>query len=337
MRLGRLAAVGLLGARALSAQLPAGDAEAVLRRIEAAIESADFNATQVRRVRGSFSGYGRGGEMVGVIESVLHRAGTQGPNSDLFSIELRGIEGRAIGALELQQRQQVYRGQAGYLFRFQGFRVFDAHRAGQNYTVHLLGDGPMRAQRSSYRIAVVSRTPDRPSWLLDLDVARTFPLYTAQFSPAGQLVGEVEVASISYGHAAQLPPDNGWAWTPRMAVENFTTFEQAANRAQSFVALPLSTSEIGAGYTFQQARVVTNPITAEQSLVQVFQDGVDTVFVTQGRCAPDNSGGHTARFYSDAGVLQCSFQQATTEFLVVGRNSNLREMAIRIYQLAARR
>ncbi|MEZ5966495.1 MAG: hypothetical protein R3F56_21850 [Planctomycetota bacterium] len=332
-RLGRLAVVGILGARALSAQLPDDLAQLVLERVETAIESIDYRATQTRRIRGSFSGYGQGGEMVGAVETMLHRAGS-GPDGDRFSIELRGIEGRALSAPELQQRQQVYRGQADYLFRFQSFRVFDVERASHNYSVHLLGEGPLRAQRHTNRIAVVSRTADRPSWLLDLDAARGFPLYGAQFSPAGRLVGELEVASISFGAAAQVPIDDAWVWTPRLGVESFPSFEQAASRAARVVSLPLANESIGAGYSFHHARVVTNPITGEQSIVQAFDDGIDSVFVTQRATTPSQSNGHTARYYSDAGVFQCAFQHQATEFVVVGRNSSLREMAIRIYRLA---
>lgn len=336
-RLGRLAAVGFLGARALTAQLPHTDAAAVLRRIEIAIETTDYRAMQVRRVRGNFVGHGRGSdEWVGAIESILHR-GAAGSQGDCFSIELRGIEGRSMSALELMQRQQIYRGQVDYLFRFQGFRVFDEQLAARQYSLHVLGAGPLRAQRPCNRLALVSRTPDRPSWLLDLDAVKSFPLYAAQFTPTGRLVAELEVTSISYDAAASVPPDNSWAWTPRMGVEEFATFEQAATRTQSVAALRLSTADIGTGQVAESARVITNPLTGEQSLVQIFHDGIDTVFVTQRACAPLQSQTHTARFYSDAGVYQCSFQHKSTEFLVVGRNANLRDMAIRIHQLAVSR
>jgi len=318
----------------LSAQLSTAEAEQALRRIETAIESLDYRATEVRRVRGPFSGYGRGGEWVGVIESILHRAGQTGANSDRFAIELRGIEGRTMGALELQQRQQLYRGQVDYLFRYQSFRVLDAHLAAQQYAIYALGDGGWRAGRRCNRVAVVSRTPDRPSWLLDLDAAKAFPLYAGQFAPTGNLVAELEVTNISFDQAAHLPPDDGWAWTPRQGVENFGTFDQAAQRASNVVALRVGSGDVGAGYVFQHARVITNPLSGEQSLIQVFTDGIDTLFVTQRQCPPLRSLGQTARSYVDAGVVQYSFQHATTDFLIVGRNSDLREVALRIYRRA---
>lgn len=332
-RLGRLAAVGILGARALSAQLSVPDAEYVLHRIESIVQSTDYRAMQVRRVRGHFSGLGRHGEWVGAVESILHRGATA-TQPDRFSIELRGIEGRTMGALELAQRQQLYRGQVDYLFRFQSFRVHDAGRAARQYTVHDLGPGPRRAQRSSNRIAVVSRTADRPSWLLDLDAATGFPLYSGEFTPVGSLVGEVEVTSIAFGAAAGIPIEDTWAWTPRLGVEVFSTVEEASRRASTVQSVAVSTTDVGGGYAFTQARVTIDPITAAQTVVQVFQDGIDSLFVTQRPCVETKSVGHTARFYEDAGVFQCLFQQRTTEFLVVGRNSNLRAVTTRIHRRA---
>jgi hypothetical protein len=300
-------------------------------RIKTAIETTDFSAVQARRVRGHFSGYGRGGEWVGAVETMVHRGSV---GEERFALELRGFEGMSLSPPELAQRQVLYQTRAAYLVRYQSFRVHDARQAARHYALQALGDGSRRAGRPCSRVAVISRTPDRPSWLLDLDAATGLPLYCGEFTPEGRLVAEVEVSHIACGAAAQIPPGDGWAWAPRMGIEEFASAAQASARASSVASLVLGPEHIGGDYTFDHARVMTEPLTGEQTLVHVFHDGIDALFVSQRTRTPLQTAGHTIRSYSEAGVYQYLFQQHRTEFLIVGRNANLHLVATRVYRMA---
>ncbi|HLU37939.1 MAG TPA: hypothetical protein VK081_01050 [Planctomycetota bacterium] len=310
------------------------ETELILQHLQTAAESTDYRAVQVRRVRGHFSGLGRGGEWVGAIESVMHRGAAAG-REEQFSLELRGFEGVALSVPELAQRQVLYQSRAAYLFRYQSFRVLDARAAAQQYVVVALGEGAVRAGRYCNRIAVVSRTPDRPSWLLDLDAALGVPLYAGEFTPNGALVAELEVGQISFGSAAHLPDGTNWGWTPRMGVEEFASAAQARARARTIVSIDIAPADLGGRYVFDHARVVTDPLTGEQSLVHVFHDGIDAIFVSQRAREPLHTKTHTIRLYDEAGVHQCLFQQGGTEFLLVGRNTKLKDIATRLYRRAA--
>lgn len=337
-RLGRLAVVGILGARALSASLLAqgdSDTEQAFLRIKAATETTDYRSVQTRRVHGQFSGYGRGGEWVGAIESMLHRGARPGMVLERFAVELRGFEGVSLTPGELAQRQVLYQNGVGYLVRYQSFRVLDAREAARHYVVLAVGAGSARAGRACNRIAVICRTLDRPSWLVDLDAATALPLYCGEFTPEGRLVSELEVSHITYGSGAQIPAGDTWAWAPRMGVEEFPTAAQAIARASTITAMALSpTTDLGGRYLFDHARVVTDPVTGEQTLIHVFHDGLDALFVSQRARPARKDPGHTIRSYTEAGVHQCLFQQSSTEFLVVGRNATLKSIATRIYRRA---
>src|SRR5688500_5511794 len=120
--LGRLAVAGLLGARALSGQT-GDETELAFQRLEQAMAATDYRAEQVRRVRGHFAGFGRGGEWVGALETALHRSAQGDAREGEFALELNGFEGVSMSPGELAQRQLLYRSRAAYLFRYQSFRV----------------------------------------------------------------------------------------------------------------------------------------------------------------------------------------------------------------------
>ncbi len=348
---GRLAVAGVLGARAFVtpttfvaptsfvepttfAEVMSTESEIALGLIQTAAEAIDYRAVQTRRVLSPARKRGDGREWVGAVEDILHRSdrGSSGPEK--FNIRLRGFEGVSMSADALARLQLHYGSQAAYLFRFQSFRVLDARLAANNYVVQALVRGSDRARRRCNRVAVISRTPDRPSWLLDLDATNNFPLYCGEFTSDGQLVAELEVSVISYGAAAQIPADDGWAWSPRQHVAEFATTAEARSQALGIEVLVIEATDLGAGYLLDHARVISDPMIAEQVLVQVFHDGIDALFIRQ-RTLPELPGqGHTARFYAEAGVQQCLFQQKRTEFLFVGRNARLRSIVTRVHRMA---
>ena len=323
----RLIAVGILGARA-SAQVSDFELrERAFSAVRVAQTQTDYRAVQVRRVRGSFSGLGRGGEWVSAVETAVHR-GASGSSPELFALELTGFEGVSMSETQLQQRRRLYQGQAGYLFRYQSFTVHDARVAAANYSLFDLGAGATHAGRTCNRIAVVSRTLDRPSWLLDLDAATSLPLYCGEFTPVGALVSELEVLCVNYGAAAQIPAGSAWAWTPRMGVQHFATVSAAAAGAPGLTAIA---PDIGAGYRFDHARLITDPLTTDQSVVSVHHDGIDSLMFRQRTQPQISDPHHVLKVFTDAGVTQCMFQHKRTEMLVIGRCTLVREIAKRIY------
>ena len=323
----RLIAVGILGARASTQVSDLELRERAFSAVRVAQTQTDYRAVQVRRVRGSFSGLGRGGEWVGAVETALHRSAAAS-STELFALELTGFEGISMSEPQLQQRRRLYQGQAGYLFRYQSFTVHDARAAAANYSLFDLGAGATRAGRTCNRFAVVSRTLDRPSWLLDMDAATGLPLYSGEFTPGGALVSELEVLSVSYGAAAQIPAGSAWAWTPRLGVQHFASVSAAIANATGLAAIA---PEVGAGYRFDHARLITDPLTTEQSVVSVHHDGIDALMFRQRMQPQVNDQNHVLKVFTDAGVTQCMFQHKNTEMLVIGRCTLVREIAKRIY------
>jgi hypothetical protein len=329
-RLGQLVLAGVLGARALLGQ---SFNEQVLQRLETAGKTLDYRAVQTRRVLSEAATPKQGASWVGALETVVHR-GQRGNHAEGFSIELRGFEGMAMDPAELARRQVLYQGQAAYLFRYQGFRVLNARLATHNYVVQATVDSSTRAGRRCNRIAVISRTRDRSSWLLDLDAGNGFPLYCGEFTAAGQLVAEVVVSHIVYGSAAAIPEGDDWQWRPLKDISEHANTAQALARTRALAAVEVAATDLGVGYLFDHARVITDPLTADQALVQVFHDGLDALFIQQRTRPPLREQGNIARFYSEHGVHQCMFQHNRTEFLLVGRNTNLRAIAATLHRLA---
>lgn len=285
---------------------------------------------QVRRVRGTLAGLSGSSDWVGAVETSVHR-GAGATNTEAFSLDLVGFESVSMSEPELQHRRRLYQGQAGYLFRFQSFRIHDAQAAALNYELFDVGQTAFRAGRRCNRMAIVSRALDRPSWVIDVDAATNVPLYCGEFTPARQLVSELEVLRIDYGVAAQVPEGDSWAWTPRVGIRHFSTAAAAFAQVPTLASL---TPSIGGGYFFDHARVVTDPLSAEESVVMVHLDGIDSVLLRQRSQPPVNSDGHVLKVFSDAGVTQCLFQQNQTEFLLISRSTSVREMAKSIFAQA---
>ena len=337
MLVASLTLVGLLGARALTCQSPVGPApvsptEALFGRLHAAVERADYRLVQVRRVRGYFQGLGRGGEWVGAVESLLHR-GVGASVDEGFSLDLLGFENTILSPAQLAHRQRVYQGQASFLVRYQSFRVFDPKLAALGYSVHFVGQ-VTRAQRACLRLTVVARTADRPSWLIDVDVATDYPLYCAEFTPRGELVAELEVLRADFGAAARVPSGDAWTWSPRVGVVEPATVDEAFVRMRPAQVLAPAATSVGTGYALERARVLTDPLTAQSTLTLIYTDGIDAAFVSQTAKAPIVDAGHVAQVFTDAGITQCRFQHKSTEFLIIGRHAQVREVAKLIYAQA---
>ncbi len=306
--------------------------ETVLTRLQRAAERGDYKLVQVRRVRGFFQSLGRGGEWVGAVETLLHRGGRAGV-SEAFAVDLLGLENTVLSPVQLAHRRRVYQGQADFLVRHQSFRVFDAHLAAQLYRVTFVGQA-VRAQRPCLRIAVVATTQDRPSWLIDVDVATDYPMYCGEFSSRGELVAELEVLRADFGTAAQIPAGSDWVWTPRASIVETATVSDAVARLRQAQVIEPSPTSVGASYLFDRARVLTDPLTGESTLTLIYTDGIDSTFVTQQTKPPIADNGNVARVFNDAGITQVSFQHKSTEFLVIGRHAQVREIARRIFAQA---
>lgn len=324
-----LAALVVLGERVSAQDLARQIREQAFAAVQSGQTRADYRAVQVRRVRGTFSGFDVDREWVSAVENLVHRGATQS-RPEAFSLDLVCFEGISMSAADLQHRQRLYQGQAGYLFRFQSFRIHDAGAAAANYELFDVGVSVQRAGRRCGRYAIVSRSLDRPSWVIDVDAATNVPLYCGEFTPARELVSELEVLRIDYGIAAQVPEGDSWAWTPRVGIQHFATAAQALSQVPTLAALTPAIP----GYAFDHARVVTDPLSGEQSVVMVHVDGIDSVLLRQRRQPRIDTDGHVLKVFADAGVTQCLFQQSETEFLLIGRSTLVRELAKAIYSQA---
>jgi hypothetical protein len=304
-----------------------------LEHVARAMTDLDHSLLQVRRVRDRFRGEVHVGGWVGVRELQRQQAATSSKPAR-FGLEFLGFEHRPIGEAERRALDASYSPEAEFLIRFQSFFVSDVKRAASHYRLHYVGEA-VRAQRPAYRVAAVSIDALRPSWLLDLDFATGYPLYRGEFTPAGELVAEVEVLAAVLG--TKLPfPDGPWWWRPRSEIVEFHDGRTAAAAARLDKAVVPPDAVFAGGYAFQAARVVTEPITGERRLVLVYGDGIDQIFVVQRATGHVPGAGHTIAHYRSSGITHCQFVHAGVEFLLCGRATGdaLKAAARNLYRQA---
>ncbi|MHC4851945.1 MAG: hypothetical protein ACYTF5_08000, partial [Planctomycetota bacterium] len=213
------------------------------QHIKDAMERRTYDIRQVRRVQeqvplwqrttlptappvvGS-SGTTKTTRWIGTKEALLHQeAGSN--TAERFQLTFLGIEGKQPTAYELIQRKKTFAGTAGFLFRYQSFRVHDVAQASRNYIIYYLGK-TQRIGRATYRVAVLPKRWDRSAWLLDLDIATGYPLYRAEYTLDIVLRAEVEVTSFQPD--VRVPNGLTSWWTPTNGVVEYTDAAKALSQ-----------------------------------------------------------------------------------------------------------
>jgi hypothetical protein len=285
-------------------------------------------SVDLRQIRTVFDGGSQGsaGSWIGIKErlQVLGRTG----RDPRFRLEFDGIVGKPLTEADLAARRDIYWSYAGYLFEHGGFRVNDAATADQNYLLFYL-DSDTRLNRPIRRYAVMSRVFGRTSWLIDVDVATSYPLYTAEFNAAGQLVSALEVTDFRL-----LAPGKfdlvEW-WEPLKVVQEFPTVGEALTSLPS-VFLPIPTAaDLPAGYSLTSQQVVRSDVNSRESLVLTYSDGIDEFFVVFTLNSPrpalpavplgENETPYAIVLYQDLSVTQLLFHVDGLEAMVIGRAS----------------
>ncbi len=321
--------------------------------ISDAMEKGDYSLQQIRRVRevilnedGSSS---KDSGWVGVREKLEHLGSLSGPHEDArFHLQFIGVEGSDLSPQQVQRKRDRFVGYQEFTFRFQSFRVSDADQAQENYTIYFLSNSE-RIGRLAYRVAVIPKNMDRSAWLLDLDQLTGYPLYRGEYDLAedmtATLISEVEVTSMvwnpRFGQAA--PP---W-WQPSASIEDFSSPSAALGTAFSNSRTSGSIAnvipgpvEMPQGYQFSFARVSTSPFSGERTGVLVYSDGIDELFVLQGKPSPGSdlapTDGQKIYIRREAGVVTCHFTIDGVQYKVIGRSSGdlVRSTAASIYRRA---
>ncbi|MEM7199864.1 MAG: hypothetical protein AAF628_06335 [Planctomycetota bacterium] len=318
------------GARAAEREAFAWPWEINFHAISKAMVERDYQVTQVRRIIDR-SQPDRLGEWITLRECLTHAA-EAGPHSKAFQLEYLGTEGKQLAADELARRTREFDRIAGFLYHFQGFRVFDADLAERNYELAFAGVG-QRLDRSVYVVTVTPRHNDRSRWLLELDVRTGYPLYRGEYDEADRLMAEVEVTEF-----AASVPDDLEPFRERYGVERHPDAGTAAKAIGLDSASVPGTDLLPPGFEMGSSRVLTDPLSGDRRAVVIYSDGVEQLFL---RLEPSPSWtigeGHTfAKQRGPTGEVQGSFVHKGVGYLMVGREeTTVREALLKLYAQVA--
>ncbi|MDA0372341.1 MAG: hypothetical protein O2865_01010 [Planctomycetota bacterium] len=294
---------------------------ATFEAIAAAETSLSLRVSQLRRV---LEVGPAGPAWTGIREDLVLTPDQSGSGEARFDLQFAGLEGSSSAAMSEPTRRELYRGYAGYLHLHANFRVVDPQLATQNYVVIDLGSR-VRLDRPTRRIALLPRQLGRSPWVLELDAATSYPLYRAEFNPAGVLVSTLEVTRFE--EVTPLSLTGHAFWQPTRNVEDFRSI-QTAVQVMALEAAPVlpASNRIPSGYRFSKARVVRELLRPESSLVVTYTDGIDEIFVvsTFGAAAPSlpvmsAQGSYAILAYQDQNVAQFLFHVGSVTTMVVGR------------------
>lgn len=316
--------------------------EITFQRIQDAMDRGTYAIRQVRRTREQLplptggSGTGAGGAVslvskrtsdtrwVGTKESLLHQ-GVGTTTRERFQLTFLGIEGRVLTPFELNQRQRLFTESAGFLFRYQSFRVHDVAQAKLNYVIYYLGK-TQRIGRPTYRIAVIPKRWDRSAWLLDLDLQTGYPLYRAEYTLDVVLRAEVEVTSFQPN--VRIPNSTSW-WN---STKGFADFNNAATALDQVLATVRSQVvpgqvQLPPGYALARSQVITDAYQGNRTASLIYSDGIDQIFVQQ---MPESGSGWSIRAVGDNlyvfennGISDFYFAHGGVRFRVLGGASRV--------------
>lgn len=292
-----------------------------------AIASAETRlVARIRQTRSVFQADGQGGASWASIDESLVLGGRDAEGNQLFRLNLDSVPGEQLDPVELEQRRALHASHAGYLQQFETFRIEDPLAAARNYSLlHL--DDRQRLGRTTHRIAVIPRQFGRSAWILELDAATLYPLFSAEISAFGMVVSTLEVTSFAPTNAVGLGAVT-W-WTPTMSMARFRDANAAANSLGVLRPATLEGTHVPADYRLVEARAVRDDLRPESSLVLVYGDGLDSLFVVETYGAPppplpwssptDTSAPYAIFSYQDQNVSQYMFYVRGVRTLVIGR------------------
>lgn len=277
----RVGAKGSLGSNPNQVKPFALPSQISFQHIKDAMESKAFSVNQVRRAREQLPMTSTTPQTrwVGTNETLLHQpAGSS--TAERFDLRFLGVEGRKLTPFELSVRKKMFAASAGFLFRYQSFRVHDVARAKANYIIYYLGKS-QRVGRPAYRIAVLPRRWDRSAWLLDLDLETAYPLYRAEYTLDAVLRAEVEVTKFLPN--VRIPNSVTTWWRPTKGVTEYTTAAKALSQVVTGVRTQVvpGVTQLPHGYTLAKSQVVTDAFQGTKKAALIYSDGIDQLFVLQ--------------------------------------------------------
>ena len=288
--------------------------------IHRAMSRLNFEATQLRRVRDG----SQQGDWLEIRERVLHDLDSNG--EERFGLEYLEAQGNRFSRQELLSRSQLYSSRAGFLYSYQSFRVHDVAEARANYRIYPFMS-TQRLGRAVERVVVYPVRWDRSIWLLDLDTETGYPLYSGEYNNRIQLLSEVVVEEFKIGDVTLTSTSQ---WQPKMLVTSYDSIDIAlrglSNRSQRMIHEEVE--GLPPGYETSRTQVVENFL-GEESLVSVFSDGIDNLFLVQtsgvdslfDQLGISSTDTNTVAEYRDLNVAQYAFHSEDVRFLIVGRSS----------------
>jgi hypothetical protein len=275
--------------------------------------------------------------LVQIVERLTARG--NGTAATPFQLEFIRVLNETDPAV-ISKWHKTYLDNAGLLHLHGGFRVHNVACAQRNYTIHDFGV-TQRIGRTARRVVVFPNRVDKSIWVLDVDVMTGLTVYSAEFDSTANLLGEIEITSMT--PPGKVPaPTVGWAWAPRMAVQDFPSAEAAgaALRAGTPVSPRLAT--LMPEYVLNRVHLSEDGSNGDQSLVMTYTDGVDVFFVSESFGARNpfelspalgfgsTRGKHTIASYDDPVLRVYLFHENKVNFQIVGRGglTRLRDVAL---------
>lgn len=307
-------------------------------------QSAAVRIVQERRtLRPNLTGPGA---VVDALREQLILGGTDPNGQPLFRLELLSILDPSGPIPPNSSQTDRFDGHAAYLQKHSGFRIEDPALAEQNYLLVPIGLGsrPLIADyqqalsdptahpfslpgsqlelRAVGTLVAVPRHVSRSPWLLEVDVMTNRILRSVSYDSLAVPLCETVVV-----HESDPPvggPSTNW-WQPTQPTTEHPDLASAVASLPAAPWIAVEQSQLPEGYDLSSVRVVRQAFGPKVSVIQIFGDGVDELFVVQTLNAPrafaTNQPGSDAVIltHRDRDVAQFLFHVNALETAVVGR------------------
>ena len=262
-----------------------------------------------------------------------------------FALTFEGVPGVTLDANAVARRRAIHAARSGFLQQFGSFHVHDPALAAQNYQIVPL-DMRVRLGRAAHRVAVIPRQLGRSAWILELDTLTHYPVFRAEVSSFGIVVSTLEVTSCDF--SASVPPNSVW-WEPSAIRQDFTSSTAAiAALAPPQPALVPAPTDLPGGFRLLEARTILDDLRPESSLVFIYGDGIESLFVVETFGAPppavplqvspgvDGEQPYALFLFQDQSALQLMSYARGVQTLVIGASGQLGTIWLAEGLLAAR-